>query len=144
MFFLLLFLVHEDLLPAICARLFNISYSNNIGILSISEKSQIGIDVELIDEKCDFKKLMDIFMFANDKQWVLEEESVYRFFTLWTMKEAVLKQSGDGISTKGFPKITIKNNKFQYNNRKIKNLFIEEKSTYYRSMYDEIFVQCLN
>lgn len=53
---------------------------------------------------------MDEFTFSDEKRWVLEKESIYRFFMLWTMKEAIFKQHGNGISSNGFPKIRIKKN----------------------------------
>ena len=106
---------------------FNISHSNNIGIIGISEKSSIGVDIEFVDNGCKFKELMDEFMFSHEKRWVLETESIYRFFMLWTMKEAILKQSGEGISSNGFPPIKIRKNVGWYNEREIKTFFIEGK-----------------
>lgn len=106
---------------------FNISHSNNVAILCLSTKSPIGVDIEFVDKTCNFKELMDIFMFPNEKRWVLEEDSVYRFFMLWTMKEAILKRTGDGISSKGYPKIKIEKYAFWHKSQRIKNFFIENK-----------------
>jgi 4'-phosphopantetheinyl transferase len=85
---------------------FNISHSKDLAVLGIYH-SPIGIDVEFIDEKCDISNLMDSFMNEQEKEWVLNENIKNRFFTLWTLKEAVLKKTGLGISDEGFPSIEI-------------------------------------
>jgi 4'-phosphopantetheinyl transferase len=89
---------------------FNISHSRDIAILGIRYGSSIGVDVEFIDEKCDIFPLMDLFMHEHEKKWALETDTLNRFFIIWTLKEAVMKKTGTGISEDGFPVITIEDN----------------------------------
>jgi phosphopantetheinyl transferase len=86
---------------------FNISHSKDIAVLGIYYGSPIGIDVEFVDEKCDILPLMDLFMHEHEKKWVWETDTLNRFFVIWTLKEAILKKTGVGISNEGFPTIEI-------------------------------------
>ncbi|MDR1236556.1 MAG: 4'-phosphopantetheinyl transferase superfamily protein [Holosporaceae bacterium] len=96
---------------------FNISHSKDMAVLGIHYGSPIGIDVEFIDEKCDILPLMDLFMYEHEKKWVLETDTLSRFFIIWTLKEAILKKTGTGISNEGFPTIEINAvGSYQYKN----------------------------
>jgi phosphopantetheinyl transferase len=44
------------------------------------------------------------------KKWALETDTLNRLFIIWTLKEAILKKTGIGISEDGFPVITIEDN----------------------------------
>ncbi|MDR2107262.1 MAG: 4'-phosphopantetheinyl transferase superfamily protein [Holosporaceae bacterium] len=83
---------------------FSISHSKDMAVLGIYH-APIGIDVEFIDEKCDMLSLMDFFMNEQEKEWVLSKNTGNRFFTVWTLKESILKKTGLGISDKGFPSL---------------------------------------
>jgi 4'-phosphopantetheinyl transferase len=85
---------------------FNVSHSKDVAILGIHH-SPIGVDVEFIDDKCDVCSLMDFFMHEHEKQWAEKENTLHRFFSIWTLKEAILKKSGTGISESKFPPIEI-------------------------------------
>jgi phosphopantetheinyl transferase len=89
---------------------FNISHSKGLAVLGICYDSPIGIDVEFIDEKCNIFPLMDFFMYEDEKKWTLETDTLNRFFIIWTLKEAILKKTGIGISGDGFPVIMIEDN----------------------------------
>jgi 4'-phosphopantetheinyl transferase len=89
---------------------FNISHSRDMAVLGIRYGSSIGVDVEFIDEKYDIFPLMDLFMYEHEKKWALETNTLNRFFIIWTLKEAIMKKTGTGISEDGFPVITIMDN----------------------------------
>lgn len=75
---------------------FNISHSGDICICAVSDKGQVGIDIERIQniDIADFKFKM------TDKEWkrLSVEREPDHFFEYWTQKEAVLKASGKGLS----------------------------------------------
>jgi phosphopantetheinyl transferase len=50
---------------------------------------------------------MDSFMNEQEKEWALSENTRNRFFTVWTLKESILKKTGIGISDEGFPSLEI-------------------------------------
>lgn len=68
---------------------FNLTHSGNLVALAISE-SEVGIDVEKIRE-VDFELLHN---YMNAEEWtdiLRHEDSQYRFFEYWTIKEALMK-----------------------------------------------------
>ncbi len=81
---------------------FNISHSKHYALIAISDKN-IGVDIEFMDKDIEIEELMKIFAYEHEKQWVLEENSLIRFYTIWTIKEAILKFSGEGITAPKFP-----------------------------------------
>jgi 4'-phosphopantetheinyl transferase len=80
---------------------FNISHSHNIACFAFNFHDEIGIDVELQRNmnnlqgiaKRVFSPIERDYLFSNDA------DINDRFFTLWSRKEAVVKATGDGIST---------------------------------------------
>jgi 4'-phosphopantetheinyl transferase len=76
---------------------FNISHSGEIVVCALCEKSQIGIDIEIISDIQidDFKWQM------TENEWLTITSSSKRmesFFDYWTQKEAVIKTHGHGLS----------------------------------------------
>lgn len=72
----------------------NFSHSNNLVLCAISERTEIGIDIEHEQRKMK-PALMDRILSEEDKRNVGTEESVL----LWTVKEAIVKRIGLGIRT---------------------------------------------
>ena len=76
---------------------FNISHSGNIAICTLTDRSSIGIDVEL-------KKKIDVQDFKSQmtsKEWMRvsgSSDSQSAFYEYWTQKEAVIKAHGHGLS----------------------------------------------
>lgn len=74
---------------------FNISHSGEIVVCAITDKLEIGIDIEKIN-------VIDIHSFKfqmTDRQWdkiTLDDDVNEAFFNYWTQKEAVIKASGLG------------------------------------------------
>lgn len=78
---------------------FNLSHRSGLSVLAFSSKSQIGIDVEKIDPGFDFDLIAKTH-FSNAENSFIDAEksdSLKRFYTLWTRKEALLKAVGTGI-----------------------------------------------
>lgn len=107
---------------------FNISHSKDLAVLGISLVAPIGIDIEFIDQAFEWKDLMNLLMSKEEKSWILKENSICRFFAIWTMKEAILKQKGEGITFGHFPKIEIRKNSFYFQNREIQNFNVAQKN----------------
>ena len=74
---------------------FNISHCNGLVVLAMSENS-IGVDVENIDIKFQLDAFRDVF---SPKEIAdIENHGAKAFFYYWTIKEAVLKCTGEGMA----------------------------------------------
>jgi 4'-phosphopantetheinyl transferase len=68
---------------------FNISHAGEYVVCAISDQGQLGIDIELIKpiNISDFNQYMET-----------EQLSYKEFYEIWTIKEAVIKADGRGLS----------------------------------------------
>jgi len=76
---------------------FNISHSEDIVVLALTQHQGIGIDIEKIRpvDKDDFAgELPEIISFYENHE---AEQANHLFFECWTKKEAVLKGFGKGL-----------------------------------------------
>lgn len=94
---------------------FNISHSHNWVVVLFSEKAEVGIDIEHIQD-------IDVASIALNfhKHEIMYLKNNYYdkdvFFAIWVRKEALLKASGEGIIN-GLNKISVlDNNVFYHNN----------------------------
>ena len=80
---------------------FNVSHSGDNGMLAISLDHQIGIDIEEIDQVFRFDAIIES-TFSQDEQAVVsggDKDCFARtFFEIWTLKEAIIKATGVGLS----------------------------------------------
>ena len=78
---------------------FNLAHSGDMLLIAIGKVKRIGIDVEKIEEKRDFKRI-SLMVFSDEEQLTLSRSSnpIHDFYGLWTAKEAVLKATGLGFS----------------------------------------------
>jgi 4'-phosphopantetheinyl transferase len=85
---------------------FNISHSNEYALIAIANKN-IGVDIEYMNKDIEIEELMKIFAYDHEIKWILENRSlsIQRFYTIWTLKEAILKQQGEGITAEKFPSL---------------------------------------
>lgn len=80
---------------------FNLSHSNEIGLVAVSQKRAIGVDIEFI--RADLVDEQVARRFFSDRE-VTEylalpvEQRKDAFFTCWTRKEAYIKALGEGLS----------------------------------------------
>ena len=76
---------------------FNISHSGELVVCIISDSSEVGIDVELMNgiHIENFKSQM------TNSEWnniILSNNKLHSFYAYWTAKESVLKAHGMGLS----------------------------------------------
>ena len=80
---------------------FNLSHSNDIATIALSEQGPVGIDVEAIDRKVNITGLAETCMTADEQQVLnssVGDERRERFFAFWTAKEARMKLTGEGMA----------------------------------------------
>ena len=90
------------LVDAIRAQIsFNVSHSGSHGLIAVAPGGQLGVDVEELATRRDFDRLIEA-AFGPNEQSELKLERVrgeFRlFFKLWTVKEALIKALGTGLS----------------------------------------------
>ena len=90
------------LVDAIPAQIsFNVSHSGKHGLVAVAPEGQIGVDVEERTTRRDFSRLIEA-AFGPDEQSGLKLEHArgefQLFFKLWTVKEALIKALGTGLS----------------------------------------------
>jgi 4'-phosphopantetheinyl transferase len=94
--------------PALLARLlhtglcFNLSHSEEMLLLAVTQKREVGIDLETIRLNLDVERLAAQF-FSPAERAELEglpaEKRLASFFSGWTRKEAYLKARGEGLTS---------------------------------------------
>ncbi len=80
---------------------FNLSHTNDQGLLAVTRVAEVGVDIECLDRKLDRAGIAERFFSraeADELASLPEEEQVEAFGNLWTRKEAWLKATGIGIS----------------------------------------------
>ena len=92
---------HVTNLPSGCALQFNISHTEKMVVIALSNDSEIGVDVEYLNKDRNFMGLAKS-SFSPEEQSDLyeldEEKRKDRFYDLWTLKEAYIKAKGMGLA----------------------------------------------
>lgn len=84
--------------PEIDGFYFNLSHSGNMVLCAVSENS-VGCDIEKIETPT--LKIAKRFFTENENIYLdhfEENEKAEEFFRLWTMKEAYVKMTGEGLT----------------------------------------------
>ena len=80
---------------------FNVSHSGKHGLIALAPQGRLGVDVEERITRIDLDGMSEI-VFGPDEQAEFASahgrEKFYLFFTLWTLKEALIKALGAGFS----------------------------------------------
>ena len=80
---------------------FNVSHSGDNGALAISPGYQVGIDIEEINQGFRFDAIIES-TFSTDEQAAVstadKDMEARTFFEIWTLKEAIIKATGVGLS----------------------------------------------
>ncbi|MDP3935439.1 MAG: 4'-phosphopantetheinyl transferase superfamily protein [Alphaproteobacteria bacterium] len=74
---------------------FNFSHTDAKGILAVTKRGQIGIDIEHIKPIKDKIEILKQISSVGEQVWV--GKSLERFLILWTVKEALIKCQGTGF-----------------------------------------------
>lgn len=80
---------------------FNLSHTRGMVVCAICRDHPIGVDVEAMDPGVDIEMLARQYFAASEHQLIVEAPSHHRaelFFRLWTLKEAMLKAVGVGLT----------------------------------------------
>lgn len=118
------FLVNENLF-------FNLSYSGKYGVLAISKRN-IGVDIEKI-RKFEYKKICNSLFSKKEIGYC---SNIYKFYTLWTLKEAYIKFIGHGINEIRKIIFEVNDNKL-YNSKKNSEFFSLKFQDYIISIFKE-------
>lgn len=86
---------NENGKPTLDFCFFSISHSGDFAVCAVSD-SPVGVDIERMEQ---FKKRDSYMLFtALESEYVNKSDSLNRFYTLWTRKEAYIKAKGGKIS----------------------------------------------
>jgi 4'-phosphopantetheinyl transferase len=81
---------------------FNVTHSGDLGLVALCTQSPVGVDLEITRNRPDVVEAGIRFFAATEKKILRAAKSAERlgtFYTIWTRKEAVLKASGQGITS---------------------------------------------
>ena len=79
---------------------FNLSHTSNVAALAVSAQGELGVDIEILEER-NFLRIAHRYFHAKEVEQLQscnETERATLFFKLWTLKEAFLKATGEGIA----------------------------------------------
>ncbi len=82
---------------------FNVTHSDPHGLITITQGVRVGIDVEQSSRKRDFDGIASMVFGPNEQAEIASlsgEEKARLFFRFWTLKEALVKALGTGLSMK--------------------------------------------
>ena len=80
---------------------FNLSHSQNRGLLGVLPGSEIGVDVEGVQRLVDYPNIARRFFAPGEVESLFQlpaEDQPLAFFNCWTRKEAYIKARGQGLS----------------------------------------------
>lgn len=80
---------------------FNVSHSGNYGLIAITEKSPVGVDIEKINPDFASIEIAKKYYSQTENELLNNENSkdkIKVFFNIWSRKEAYIKCFGEGLS----------------------------------------------
>mgnify|MGYP000609044486 CR=1 FL=1 len=80
---------------------FNFSNSGEWGVIALTRDREIGVDIEKVDSNLDIDEVSQVSLTETERRHlsiVPPSEKSSWFFKYWTVKEAVLKALGTGLS----------------------------------------------
>lgn len=80
---------------------FSLSHTRSLVVCSVSTSWEVGVDVERFDASIDLEPLTPLVYSKEERLWWQQGDTatrVHRFFRLWTLKEALLKATGRGLT----------------------------------------------
>lgn len=94
----------------------SLSHSGEYVCVGVS-KNPIGVDIEKIREFNS--SILERYFSKTEKRYILKKNIKERFFTLWTLKEAILKKQGITLSDLSRIRLIIIGKRFFYKNFKL-------------------------
>jgi 4'-phosphopantetheinyl transferase len=79
---------------------FNLSHSGDLALVAVTARSEVGIDVELVDSRRDVVALVPHALDRDSGAAVLAappHERLAAFYQAWVRREAIAKCSGEGL-----------------------------------------------
>ena len=79
---------------------FNISHTSELVSVGVITKFGIGIDIVKIDPRCPIQEIAEYLFTPHEKKYLQglqPDRRVSIFFTMWAMKEAIVKATGEGL-----------------------------------------------
>ncbi len=79
----------------------NLSHSRDLAVCAVTSDSEVGVDVEAVDRAAQYIKIADRFFHPQESQLLAQtpaEKQAEIFIRLWTLKEALLKACGRGLT----------------------------------------------
>jgi 4'-phosphopantetheinyl transferase len=80
---------------------FNLAHSHELGVLAVTWRTAIGVDVEYEPRRVDLRTIAERFFAPAEAAQLAglpEAQQLAAFQRCWTRKEAVLKAHGDGLA----------------------------------------------
>lgn len=88
---------------------FNLSHSGRCVAIAVCAGGPVGVDVEEIRIHPEWRDLARVYFAPRELAWLSagsEDRQLARFYRLWTMKEALVKATGAGVSALATAAIT--------------------------------------
>jgi len=80
---------------------FNVSHSGDFAAIGISRSAEVGVDIEHMRENVEIVSIAQHYFCPSEVEWLTglpTADQPSGFYRLWTLKEAVLKAHGAGLS----------------------------------------------
>lgn len=77
---------------------FSIAHGGDLSVAAVSRSGVLGVDIERIDQSRDTRRIASKFFSAAEQEQLAEAvDKVREFYRIWTAKEAMMKQGGEGM-----------------------------------------------
>lgn len=88
---------------------FNVSHSGAYGLVALSMRRRVGVDIEQRSAHLDWRSLASLTLAGSEVEWLDEvpaDERIEHFYDAWVAKEALLKTTGVGV-VRGLQHLTV-------------------------------------
>jgi 4'-phosphopantetheinyl transferase len=87
---------------------FSVSHSGDLGLLAFAVNGQVGVDVERVRERADLHGIAARFFSPAECDALRDAlDPTTAFLTIWTLKEAYLKATGEGLRGLGSVSVSL-------------------------------------